>query len=72
MPAAPEPAVPPKGDLELAAEEAIEACSGDAREAVEALLVTMNFLENEVARLRGAISKGYSRRRHVAQRGRKA
>ncbi|MBP0112811.1 hypothetical protein [Bradyrhizobium vignae] len=68
MPAAPEPASPPEGDLELAADEAIDACGGDAREAVKALLVTMNFLENEIAELGGAISKGYSRGRHAARR----
>lgn len=57
-----------EGDLELAADQAIEACGGDAREAVKALLVANEFLENEIAELRAAVSKGYSRGRYVAQR----
>ncbi|MDA9406358.1 hypothetical protein [Bradyrhizobium sp. CCBAU 45384] len=57
-----------EGDLELVADQAIEACGGDAREAVKALLVANEFLENEIAELRAAVSKGYSRGRHVAQR----
>nr|WP_259226089.1 hypothetical protein [Bradyrhizobium japonicum] len=71
MPAAPEAATPAEGDLELAVEQAIEACGGDAREAVKALLVANGFLENEIAELRAAVSKGYSRGRHAAQRDRK-
>jgi hypothetical protein len=34
MSAAPEPSIPPLGDLEAAADQAIAACGGDAREAV--------------------------------------
>jgi hypothetical protein len=71
MPAAPEPAAPAEGDLELAADQAIEACGGDARQALKALLVATGFLENEIAELRAAVSKGYSRGRHAAQRDRK-
>jgi hypothetical protein len=71
MPAVPEPAAPVEGELDLAADQAIEACGGDAREAVKALLVANEFLENEIAELRGAVSKGYSRGRHDAQRDRK-
>lgn len=33
--------------LEEAVDQAIEACGGDAREAVKALLVANEFLENE-------------------------
>ncbi len=57
--------------MELAGDQAIEACGGDAREAVKTLLVANAFLENEIAELRAAVSKGYSRGRHVAQRDRK-
>lgn len=71
MPAAPEPASPTGDDLELAADQAIAACRGDAREAVKALLVANAFLENEIAEFRAAVSKGYSRGRHLAQRDRK-
>lgn len=69
--AAPEPAAPTEGDLERAADQAIEACGGDAREAVKALLVANDFLENEIAGLRAAVSKGYSRGRPVTQRDHK-
>jgi hypothetical protein len=40
--------------LELAADQAIAACSGDAREAVKALIVANEFLETQV-------SQGYLR-----------
>jgi hypothetical protein len=35
--------------LELAADQAIAACGGDAREAVKALLVANDFLEKQVS-----------------------
>jgi hypothetical protein len=35
--------------LEVAADEAIAACGGDAREAVKALIVANEFLESEVS-----------------------
>ncbi|WFU24999.1 hypothetical protein QA649_01755 [Bradyrhizobium sp. CB1717] len=64
MPAAPDPATPAERDLELAADQAIQTCGGDAREAVKALLVAIDFLEAEANELRAAVSKGYSRGRH--------
>jgi hypothetical protein len=64
MPAAPTPSAPSAGDLELAADQAIAACGGDPREAVKALIVTVDFLEAQVDELRAAVSKGYSRGRH--------
>jgi hypothetical protein len=71
MPAAPQPSVPSAGDLELAADQAIEACGGDAREAVKALIVTVDFLQTEVAELRAAVSAGYARGRFDHSRDRK-
>lgn len=71
MPTAPQPFAPAKGDLELAADQAIEACGGDAREAVKALLVAVDFLEAQVDELKGAVSNGYARGRYVAPRDRK-
>jgi hypothetical protein len=71
MPAAPEPSKRLEADLESAADHAIEACSGNARQAVKALLVAVDFLEAEADELRAAVSKGYSRGRHGAQRDRK-
>ena len=44
--------------LEEAADQAIAACGGDAREAVKALLVANEFLENELAT---QVSRGYTR-----------
>lgn len=40
------------GDLEIAADRAIAACGGDAREAVKALLIAIDFLEAEANELR--------------------
>jgi hypothetical protein len=37
------------GWLEAAADQAISACGGDAREAVKALIVANEFLESEVS-----------------------
>lgn len=68
MSANPEPAASATGDLEAAADQAIQACGGDAREAVKALLVAIDFLEAQGAELRAAVSKGYSRGRHGGQR----
>lgn len=53
--------------LELAADQAIEACGGDAREAVKALIVANEFLER---RLEELASPGYARGR-VLPRDRK-
>ncbi|MDA9535877.1 hypothetical protein ACM41_06245 [Bradyrhizobium sp. CCBAU 21362] len=62
----PEQTVSSADDLEVAADQAIVACGGDAREAVKALLIALDFLEVEAAELRAAVSKGYSRGRHAA------
>ena len=44
-----------------AADQAIAACGGDAREAVKALIVANTFLETELEKLRPAVSTGYAR-----------
>jgi len=44
--------------LEAAADQAIAACGGDAREAVKALLIANEFLEREIE---AQISRGYTR-----------
>jgi hypothetical protein len=44
--------------LEAAADQAIAACGGDAREAVKALLVANEFLERE---MESQVSHGYRR-----------
>ncbi|MDA9505085.1 hypothetical protein XI09_10350 [Bradyrhizobium sp. CCBAU 11386] len=61
--AAPEPAAPAEGDLDLAADQAIAACGGDAREAVKALLAANDFLEAQLDGLRKKVSAGYARGR---------
>jgi hypothetical protein len=44
--------------LDAAADQAIAACGGDAREAVKALLVANEFLE---AQIETSVSRGYMR-----------
>jgi hypothetical protein len=44
--------------LDAAADQAIAACGGDAREAVKALLIANEYLENE---LETQVSRGYMR-----------
>ena len=46
---------------EAAADQAISACDGDAREAVKALIVANHFLETEMEMLRAAASTGFAR-----------
>jgi hypothetical protein len=58
-------------DLDTAAHQAIEACGGDAREAVKALIVANDFLERQLEELRAKISKGYARGRLPPARDRK-
>jgi hypothetical protein len=47
--------------LQAAADQAIAACGGDAREAVKALIVASHFLETEPEKLRASVSTGYAR-----------
>jgi hypothetical protein len=47
--------------LDAAADQAIAACGGDARQAVKALLVTNEFLEAQIAELQAVVSNGYAR-----------
>jgi hypothetical protein len=47
--------------LEVATDQAIAACGGNAREAVKALIVANEFLEAEVKQLQAAVSNGYAR-----------
>lgn len=51
---------PDPSRIEVAADQAIEACGGDAREAVKALIVANEFLER---RLEELVSPGYARGR---------
>ena len=47
--------------LEAAADQAIAACGGDAREAVKALIVANHFLETDLEKLKSGVSTGYAR-----------
>jgi hypothetical protein len=58
------PAPNPQSDadqLEAAADQAIAACGGDAREAVKALIVANHFLETDLEKLKAAASMWYAR-----------
>jgi hypothetical protein len=71
MSGSPELSTPAPEDIETAADEAITACGGDAREAVKALIVANSFLEAQITELRAAVSTGYSRGRYELPRDRK-
>jgi hypothetical protein len=47
--------------LEIATDQAIAACGGNARDAVKALIVANEFLEAEMKALQAAVSNGYAR-----------
>jgi hypothetical protein len=55
--------------LEGAADQAIAACGGDAREAVKALIVAKEFLETEVCELMQAVSHAFVRGRFKTYNG---
>jgi hypothetical protein len=69
----PESAAPnPQADadpLEAAADQAIAACGGNARDAVKALIVANDFLESEVCELMQAVSHAYARGRFKTYTG---
>ena len=55
--------------LEAAADEAIAACRGDVRDALEAMIVANEFLELEVCELMQAVSHAYVRGRFKTYSG---
>jgi hypothetical protein len=55
--------------LETATDEAIAACGGDVRDALKALIVANEFLENEVCELMQAVSHAYVRGRFKTYTG---
>jgi hypothetical protein len=71
MSGSPEAAASFPVDFDLAADHAIAACGGDAREAVKALLVANDFLETQLDELRASVSAGYARGRFAHSRDRK-
>jgi hypothetical protein len=67
----PEASASQPADLDVAADQAIAACGGDAKEAVKALLVAVDFLEAQTTELRASVSTGYARGRFELARDRK-
>jgi hypothetical protein len=55
--------------LKMAADQAIAACGGNARDAVKALIVANEFLETEVCELMQAVSHAYARGRFKTYTG---
>ena len=55
--------------LEAATDQTIEACGGDARDAVKALIVANEYLESEVRELMRAVSQAYVRGRFKTYTG---
>ena len=56
-------------ELEVAVDQAIAACDGDARAAIRALILANDFLENEVSELMKAVSHAYVRGRFQSYSG---
>jgi hypothetical protein len=55
--------------LEAAVEQAIVACGGDLRATIRALILSNDYLENEVAELMKAVSHAYARGRFQSYSG---
>ncbi len=53
----------------MAADQAIAACGGDARDALKALIVVNEYLEGEVCELMQAVSHAYVRGRFKTYTG---
>lgn len=60
---------PDDAGLEAVVDEAIEACGGDLRATIRALIVANNYLEDEVAELMKAVSHAYARGRFQTYSG---
>jgi hypothetical protein len=70
MPQSAEPNPQSEADrLDAAANQAIAACGGNARDAVKALIVANEFLETEVCELMQAVSHAYARGRFKTYTG---
>ena len=55
--------------LEVATDQAIAACGGNARDAVRALIVANEYLESEICDLMQAVSHAYARGRFKTYTG---
>lgn len=68
MPADPEP-IPDDDELEAAVDEAIDACGGDLRATIRALILANDYLETEVTELMKAVSHAFVRGRFHSYSG---
>jgi hypothetical protein len=59
----PQPNAQDADELETAIDQAIDACDGDMRATIRALIVANNYLESEVGELMKAVSHAYVRGR---------
>jgi hypothetical protein len=57
------PKTPDDCELDAAIDQAIDACGGNQRDTIGALIVANNFLESEVAELMKAVSHAFVRGR---------
>ena len=55
--------------LEAAVDEAIDACGGDLRATIRALIVANDYLETEVGELMKAVSRAHGRGRFQSYSG---
>jgi hypothetical protein len=69
MSSEPLPNAPENCELEAAINRAIDACGGNLRETIRALIVANNYLESEVAELMKAVSRAYVRGRFQTYSG---
>lgn len=63
-----EPTTPETDELEATVQAAINACDGDLRATIRALVIANAFLEDELAQAVPAVSYGYSKGRHARRR----
>jgi hypothetical protein len=69
MPADPRQTTTEDQGLEQAVEQAIDACGGDLRATIRALIVANDYLEGEVGELMKAVSRAYVRGRFQSYSG---
>jgi hypothetical protein len=69
MPPDPKPIADDDDGLEADVDDAINACGGDLRATIRALIVANDFLETEVGELMKAVSHAYARGRFHSYSG---
>ena len=69
MPSRPQSNPTDDDGLEAAVQQAIDACGGDLKATIRALILSNDYLENEVAELMKAVSHAYARGRFQTYSG---